>query len=74
MEGIGPSTSVLSGQRSTTELHTHYFIFENEVYTLYSLSHSNQQLHTQEIYTFLLSLKKNMPILAKNPIFSKQKA
>lgn len=23
VEGIGPSTSVLSGQRSTTELHTH---------------------------------------------------
>ena len=25
VEGIGPSTSVLSGQRSTTELHTHIF-------------------------------------------------
>jgi hypothetical protein len=30
VDGIGPSTSVLSGQRSTTELHAHLFDYNKK--------------------------------------------
>ena len=41
VEGIGPSTSVLSGQRSTTELHAQTILLQG------TLVHY-QQLHTRE--------------------------
>ncbi len=34
VEGIGPSASVLSGQRSTTELHAHYLNTQGEIYQI----------------------------------------
>ncbi len=47
VEGIGPSTSVLSGQRSTTELHTQGSTHSNQQLPTQGSMHSNQQLPTQ---------------------------
>ncbi len=59
VDGIGPSTSVLSGQRSTTELHTH------------ELRGHYQQLHTQK-NNFLKNITEIL-ILSKPYIYDDRK-